>query len=193
MFNVPVVIVNGLPCTGKTTLGRWIAQQFHLPFVYKDGIKELLFNTLGWHDRQWSKRLGPACYELLYYFLAAQLAAGKPCVLEGNFYPEGAAPHFLALKQTYRFEPVQILCVADGAVLVERFKRRSESGERHPGHVDHLNYAELSQTLLKGRLEPLPIGGQLVEVDTTDFEKIDYEALSHTIVAVLAAHRCKVN
>ena len=42
-----LIIINGAPCTGKTTLGRKLAKQLCLPFLSKDGIKEVLFDTLG--------------------------------------------------------------------------------------------------------------------------------------------------
>jgi predicted kinase len=183
-MNKPVlVIVTGSPCTGKTTLARQIARKFHLPFVYKDGVKETLFDTLGWEDRQWSKKLGGASYALLFYFIEAQLAAGQSLVVEANFYP-GFSENFLELQQRYDFEPLQILCFADGEILFERFKKRSESGNRHPGHVDHLNYDEFRQTLLFGRLEPLNIGGKVVEVDTGDFEKVNYAEIFAAVDAL---------
>ena len=188
-MNKPVlIIVTGSPCAGKTTLARRIAQKFHLPFVYKDGVKETLFDTLGWEDRQWSKKLGGASYALLFYFIKAQLAAERSLVVEANFYP-GFAKNFLELQQSYDFELLQIVCFADREILFERFKKRSESGGRHPGHVDHLNYDEFHQTMLYGGLEHLNIGGKVVKVNTDDFEKINYaeifaavEALQPTIL-----------
>lgn len=38
-----IILITGLPCTGKTTLGYKLAKRYSLPFVHKDGIKELLF------------------------------------------------------------------------------------------------------------------------------------------------------
>ena len=181
-----MVIVTGLPCTGKTTLGRQIATEFRLPFINKDGVKELLFDSLGWSDRQWSKKLGYASYAILFYILEEQLAAGRSFVLESNFYGKQATDKFLELKNKYAFEALQVLCVTDGEVLWQRFKRRSESGERHPGHVDHLNYDEFSQTLRRGRLEPLEIGGSVIEVDTTDFTRIDYRQVFAAVEALLS-------
>lgn len=46
-----VILVNGLPATGKTTLARRIATDLRLPLLAKDAIKETLFDTLGWSDR----------------------------------------------------------------------------------------------------------------------------------------------
>ena len=165
-----VVIVTGLPGTGKTTLGIRIAKQFSLPFINKDGIKELLFDTLGWEDRAWSKKISQASYGLLYYFVEAQLAAGRSLVVESNFDSGRDSPQFLRLREKYPYVPFQVLCVTQGEVLFQRFQQRGESGERHPGHVDQATYEELRTTLLKGRAEPLDIGGSLVEVDTTDYE-----------------------
>ena len=64
-----VIIISGLPCTGKTTLGHKIAKRYNLPFISKDAVKESLFDSLGCDTREWSKRLGQATYPILYYFM----------------------------------------------------------------------------------------------------------------------------
>jgi len=180
-----LIIVSGLPCTGKTSLAKSIADHFRLPLVSKDGVKELLFGTLGWKDRDWSKQLSIASYSLLFYFMEAQLAAGRPTVVEGNFDPEVHGEKFLALKRTYAYEPFQTQCITDGEVLFERYKQRGESGRRHPGHVDAETFEELKPILLQGRLKPIAIGGEYIEVDTTDFSRIDYERLFKAVEAGL--------
>ena len=57
-------IVTGPPGAGKSTLAEYLARELCLPLISKDGIKEILFDTLGWHDREWSKKLGHASFEL---------------------------------------------------------------------------------------------------------------------------------
>src|ERR1700712_3623889 len=109
-MTLSLIIVTGLPCTGKTTLGRHIAKELGWPFVHKDGIKESLFDHLGWSDRAWSKLLGRASSELLYYFAETQLAAGHSFVIESNFDPTFATPRFQALQAQYGFTPIQIYC-----------------------------------------------------------------------------------
>ncbi len=177
MPKTSVIIISGPPGTGKTTLGKRLAQELNLPFVHKDGIKELLFDKLGWSDRAWSKTLGIASYALLFYFLETQLSAGRSCIVESNFHADFDTERFLALKAQYDFEPLQICCMADGEVVFQRFKDRAASGERHPGHVETPNLEEFKPVLLRGRDEVMHIGGTVIEVDTTDFEKVDYEGL----------------
>jgi shikimate kinase len=47
-----LIIISGLPCTGKTTLGRKLAQDLSLPLICRDSIKESLFDSLGYSDRE---------------------------------------------------------------------------------------------------------------------------------------------
>jgi hypothetical protein len=92
-----------------------------------------------------------------------------------------ATPEFLALRERYAYEPIQIVCHCDGSVLWERFKHRDASGERHPGHADQSSYAELAPLLLRGNTVPLGIGGHVIDLDTTDGNAVDYAALLATV------------
>ncbi|HYP39015.1 MAG TPA: ATP-binding protein [Chloroflexia bacterium] len=183
-----LIIVSGPPCTGKTTLGKRLADDLRLPFFNKDGIKEILFDTLGWKDRDWSRKLGIATYELLYHSVEAMVRAGKPLVVESNFVNGPATTRFLEMKARHGAETLQIQCITDGEVLFSRFKERAEAGERHPGHVDTSNYEEMRDILLKGRHDPLDIGGAVIEVDTTDFTAIQYSKLLDAVQAWLKSN-----
>jgi hypothetical protein len=79
----------------------------------------------------------------------------------------------LASSGKYPCRIVQVLCFAEGPVLWERFQNR----KRHPGHVDSLAFEEMKPILLEGKTEPIRIGGEVIRIDTTDFEKVDYRSL----------------
>lgn len=181
MSKTLLIIISGPPGSGKTTLGEHLARELRLPFIHKDGIKELLFDTLGWSDRAWSRKLGAATYELLYHFMEALLSVGCSFIVESNFDAKFSTGKFLELKAKYGFEPLQMRCVADGEVLFQRFKERAESGKRHPGHVEYLNFEEFKPALLRGRDEVMDIGGSVLEVDTTDFDRVEYGELIEAI------------
>ncbi len=83
-----LVLVNGLPCSGKTTLARQIAKELNLPLFEKDSIKERLFDTLGWSDLEWSRKLSRASKQVLFYIIAEELKAGRSLIVECNFIAE---------------------------------------------------------------------------------------------------------
>ncbi len=62
-------------------------------------------------------------------------------------------------------------------MLLERYRLRGASGERHPGHQDQLRAAEWDEARVRAQCEPLAIGGQVVEVDTTHLEALDHDAI----------------
>src|SRR5262245_33739580 len=121
-----LVIVAGPAATGKTTLSRQLASALGWPALNRDSIKEIMFDTLGWQDRAWSRNLGIASYKLLYYCLDLLLSTRCSCIVESNFDPVLSADELRAAQKRHAFIPVQILCRTDPAVLVERFRRRVE-------------------------------------------------------------------
>jgi predicted kinase len=177
MSATPLVIVTGPPASGKTGLAERLARDLGLPRISRDAYKERLFDTLGWGDRDWDKRLGAASYAIVWQALEGHLALGLPVLVESNFRGEWPTHALEALRRRHPFTPIQVACVADSAVLVRRHRERSASGTRHPGHIDDLNDDELRAELARGRLDPLPIGGAVIEVDTTDFAQLEYDGL----------------
>jgi predicted kinase len=170
-----LIIISGPSCTGKTTLAKKISTKFSIPFITKDSLKESLFDDLSWNNREWSKKVGFASYNIIHYFLDSILSVGYPFIIESNFKPEFETKPILDLITKYHYRPIQVMCQCDGKILFDRFKKRAESGLRHPGHCDTTNYNEFKDLLLKGKSEPMDIGGEIVVFDSTDLNNLNYE------------------
>jgi hypothetical protein len=102
-------------------------------------------------------------------------------VLEANFNPAYDVEKFRRWQGEYGARFVQVLCYAEGETVFERFRRRVESGERHPGHCDGDNVEAFRGYLLQGRCAPLEVEGPVIEVDTSDFASVDYDAIARAI------------
>ena len=183
-----LIIVTGLPAAGKSTLAAWLSEQLAIPFISKDAIKEILFDVLGWSDRQWSQRLGLAGIELLYYFADTALMAGRSIIIENTFRPDLASAKLATLAHRANAGTIQIICRASTEVVYQRFQQRAEAGQRHPGHLD-LQIMGLPKVSLDDRPVRLDIGGEVINVDTTDFSTVNYQAILAQVKAMLAAVR----
>lgn len=183
-----LIIVNGLPGSGKTTLARRIASDIGLPVFSRDGIYETLYDALACESNGCPPLIGQAAFALIYAVAGSVLAAGQSLIIEQFFgKPELRSAEFLQLRRMHDFEPFQIMCKVDGEVLLKRFLARVESGERHAGHYQQdLAWVEQNkERLLQGYLSPLTLGGQLVEIDTTTPQGFDYAGLLRRVRVAL--------
>ena len=127
-----LLVVSGPPCSGKSVLARRLAQDTGWPICAKDAFKEILFETLGSGDADWSRRLSLAAFELQLAAAGIVVQAGASVLVEGNFRAAEHAGRLLDLPARL----VQVACVADHALLEARHRARAAGGARHPGHLD---------------------------------------------------------
>jgi predicted kinase len=180
-----LVLISGPPGAGKTTLGARIAGELGIPFINKDGIKETLFDTLGAKDRSWSRQLGIASTALLFHIMERQLVAGQSLVAESAFHAQFDTPRLQRLQESYRFQTLEMYCMAQIDVLLARFAGRAQSAERHSGHAERTQMEELRHNLERGVYAPLSRDGKALIVDTTDLASIDHQRLLSRVRAQL--------
>ena len=162
-----LVVITGMPSSGKTTVADALAERLQLPLVAKDEIKESLYDSLGADDVAASGRLGAAAFSLIFALSRTMLANGVSLIVEGNFFRDQEA-EFATLPPR---RLVQLHCDAPLAMLLERYASRS----RHAGHHDAEKIKELPGRFESGVHGPLDLEGRLIRLDTT--RPVDVDAL----------------
>jgi predicted kinase len=85
-MNKPVlIVVNGLPGSGKTTLAGRLAADVRLPVFSRDGLYETLYDALACQSNGIPPLIGQASFALLYYVTGQVLAAGQSVIIEQFF------------------------------------------------------------------------------------------------------------
>ncbi len=82
-----LVLISGLPGTGKTRLASELAKRLQVPVFAKDRFQSQ-FRILGFTDRE-----GPAGYHLLFDMADQQLSLGVSAILDAVFPMHGHLAH----------------------------------------------------------------------------------------------------
>ena len=169
-----LLVVTGMPSSGKTTVAQGLARELRLPLIAKDEIKESLYESLGADDVSSSSDLGAASYALIFALARPMLASGVSVIVEANFFRD-QEPDFAALP-AHRL--TQLHCQAPLPILLERYANRV----RHAGHQDAEKIKELPSRFEDQVHSPLRLDGELIQLDTT--QPLEVAALAERIRAL---------
>lgn len=165
-----LVVISGMPATGKSTLAETLAERLGWPVFTKDSFKELLFDVAG-HDEDAfdeaeSERIGAQAIALLLEIATGLVTANVNVVLEGNFRAD------LAARQLEPFLPRaelrHVYCALDLPEILTRYQQRLDRDERHPVHVDTGNPEDLTAALREKDYGPIRLQIPTLIVDTAN-------------------------
>lgn len=185
-----LIILAGMPATGKSTVAAALSQALGYPIMEKDNIKEGLFDTLGFENYGQKRALDHAANDVLLRVLEAMLQTGTSVIVDNNF-DIASAQKLCTLLETYKPNCVTVFLSGEPEVLYQRYADRDNAGVRHLGHVlqdhyppreeDPLCYTmtpkEFEEKFFKRGMAQFRCPGKRLKIDTTDFEKISLEAI----------------
>ena len=171
-----LVIVTGLPATGKTILAKKLADHFKLPVIHVDQMKETIFDRIGnWEDADLYDKVSKASYDLMYQSAGKILSAGSSCIVDAHLRPDMAESKIAELKEKYGCNLFQIKLKASGQKIVDRYLERHKNAERHECHGNCVPQEEFIK--LNGESKTVNIDGETIIIDTTDFSKVNWELI----------------
>lgn len=170
-----LLIINGLPASGKSTLAGGLANLLNLPVFKKDDIKEQLADSIGIVDLKFSRLFGKASYVTLYSVARELLKNKCSLIIEGNFGAGDETSAFVDFLKHGNYVVIEVLCYASSQILFDRFSSR----KRHPIH-QVLPPSSFEPLFQQEKIPSLHVG-KTIEFDTSDLSKISYNELAKQI------------
>ena len=185
-----VIVLTGMPASGKSTICKALTECFGWPVVEKDAIKEQLFDTIGFECYAQKRRLDHAANAVVIHMTERMLSAGQSVIVDNNF-DELSGKAFAELIKRYQSVCMTVFLKGEPQVLYDRYVKRDNAHARHLGHIlqehypphegDCLDYAmtreEFDEKFFKRGMDHFTCPGGRIEVDTTDFSKVDIQEI----------------
>lgn len=140
-----LIVICGLPGTGKTTLANELSRRLKIFCVHKDSIKESLFESLKLSTLEESKKIGYPAVKAALDVVEENIARGIDVILESpfNFPEEGKL--FEDWKKKYDLDFFAVILQVDH----EERQRRFVTRERHRAHHDADRLRRTDSTLVE--------------------------------------------
>lgn len=165
-----LLMVNGVPASGKSSLARAISRETGWPLLGLDTVKTPFLEVLENVDRAGNRLLGKASYKAVFSIME-QSPEGATFVVDAwfGFQPLGLLEEHIKMAGITCI--AELWCHAPPEVLAERYSDRASSrAAGHPG----LSYVPELVELAK-RAEPFRLG-PVLDIDTTAPQDIDVVA-----------------
>lgn len=193
-----IIVLAGMPASGKSTLAAAISKELCLPVIAKDKLKESLFDVLGFENYQQKRNLDHAANALLISVAESMILSDTPVILDNNF-DSISAEAFNALCDKYSCKCVTVMLGGETEAFYQRYVKRDNLHLRHLGHVlqehypprpgdslDHeMTREEFDEKFIKRGMTEFRCRGERIDVDATHPETIDAAALLEQIRALI--------
>ena len=174
-----IIIIEGYLASGKSTFALRLSEAIGVPYLIKDTFKSALCKNIEIANRSESSKFSVVTFDAMMYVVERLMEMGYPVIIEGNFAPSGMkkvdeAGEIKRLIETYEYQSLTYKFKGNTKILHKRFVDREATVER--GQANKLGFEVQYEDfdMWCHKLDPFDVGGDVVEIDTTDFSKVDF-------------------
>jgi deoxyadenosine/deoxycytidine kinase len=172
-----LIIIAGMPGTGKTTFANFLSDKLQIPLVCKDKLKEIIWDKVHYDTniRTEAQKYAGLAYDISFHFCEMLMKSNQTFIFESNFGRECPEPIKLNVNQ-YKYRVITVLFDGEVEAIHKRFLARDITEERHPGLVSN-NYFSDFEYFKKSTqaCREFNYGDVRITVDSTDFSKVSYD------------------
>lgn len=139
-----VIVLAGLPGTGKSTLARRLATELGGVVLDKDAVRAALFPPPA---IDYSQEQDDLCMAAIYSATAYVLRAGLPVILDGRTYSKRyQVRDLMSAAASWGETPRFVECICDDAVARQRLEQAQADGGHLAGNRSFALYRQLKAT-----------------------------------------------
>jgi predicted kinase len=170
-----LIIIAGLPASGKTTFALKLSNILNIPFFNLDSIKSAIGKIIEINNRENSIRLGKSSFFVLMYILESLMKVNKPLIIENSFIQD----HEEIIKnllEKYAYETLTFIFKGNLKIIHNRFTEREYSPERDVGNKVFGLWDDFQ--IFERDMKPFGdfnIGDKIENIVTSDFSNIKFD------------------
>lgn len=179
-MNRKIIIITGYLAAGKSTFARQLSTALNISYLIKDTFKIALCENITVASREESSRFSVVTFDAIMYVAERLIETCTPIIIEGNFVPAGIkkideAGIIKNLIDKYGCRSLTYKFIGDTQILHKRYIERDVLPERGQvnamlGDIPYNDFDRLCHNL-----DGFNVGDEIVTVDTTDFNAVDFE------------------
>lgn len=179
-----LLLITGDIAAGKSTLSEILSKRYNIVAFQKDTVKEVLGDSIGFHNREENKRLSDAAIEIMCHIFSKAAVTGNSLILEANFH-EAELKKLHTIAHENQYEVLTLVLRGDAEVLYDRYLFRMNEENRHPVHLSTSLHIKEDFIRTAEWIRSEKIIGDTLLIEATDFSYQEDPAIMNQIDAFM--------
>ncbi len=163
-----LLLIAGDIAAGKSTFSEILSKRYKIAVFQKDAFKEVLDDTIGFHNREENKRLSDATIEIMCHIFSKVVVTGNSLILESNFH-EAELKKLHEIAHENEYDVLTLVLRGDAEVLYERYLFRMSKENRHPVHLSTSLHIKEDFIRTAEWIRSEKVIGDTLMIEATDF------------------------
>ena len=175
-----LLLITGDIATGKSTFAQILSKRYNVNLFFKDSIKEVLSDTIGFSDRNENKKLSVASVNLMFFIFSEFAKLNKNLILEANFH-SNELNSLCKLADENGYDVLTIALYGNAEILHKRYVNRKNNQNRHPVHLSTSieDFDEFKKC--SDYIQSIELPAKTIKINADSFSYQDNQELLHII------------